>query len=145
MPRLNASITDRIRAASIVLDAGCWVWARRRDRHGYGHIKIGGRSILAHRASYEAFVGAIPAGLTIDHLCANTLCVNPAHLEPVTMRANILRSNGITAVAARKTHCVRGHELAGENLYRSSTGKRHCRACNCLRTLAYKRRKGGHP
>lgn len=131
MPRLNSTPQERIRERSTVDAAGCWVWQRKRDRDGYGHIKIYGQNKLAHRASYEAFIGPIPAGLTLDHLCKNTACVNPDHLEPVTNRENILRSDGITARAARTTHCPAGHPYGEANTYRDPRrGARHCRACN---------------
>lgn len=139
MPRLNASVPERIKASVLMTASGCWDWQRKRDRHGYGHIKVGGRDILAHRASYEAFVAEIPAGLTIDHLCKNTACVNPLHLEPVTNRENILRSDGIAARSARLTSCHRGHPFDEQNTYRDARGSRHCRACNRIRSLKYKR------
>ncbi len=85
--------------------------------------------VYAHRAAYELYVGPIPEGLTIDHLCRNTLCVNPAHLEAVTMRENILRGTGPSAQAARKTHCLRGHPFDDGNTLFRATGKRVCRAC----------------
>lgn len=62
--------------------------------------------MVAHRFAYERFVGTIPAGLQIDHLCRTRLCVNPAHLEPVTNRENVLRG-----LAATRTHCAKGHPV----------------------------------
>jgi hypothetical protein len=74
---------------------GCWLWtAHVNPRTGYVQFRIGGRSgkmVLAHRWSYEHFVGPIPDGLQIDHLCRVRHCVNPSHLEPVTARENRLR------------------------------------------------------
>lgn len=66
---------------------GCWQWTGPQDHGGYGRIS----SIRVHRYAYELLVAPIPEGLTIDHLCQNRLCVNPAHLEPVTMIENIRR------------------------------------------------------
>lgn len=77
---------------------GCWLWTagvRCNTASGsYGHIASdGGKpSLLAHRVAYELYVGPIPEGLVLDHLCRNTICVNPAHLEPVTLRENLERS-----------------------------------------------------
>lgn len=65
----------------------CWLWKRGHSK-GYAQFWFRGRSLLAHRVAYELFVGEIPRGLTIDHLCRNTGCVNPQHLEPATWPEN---------------------------------------------------------
>jgi hypothetical protein len=109
-------------------ESGCWEWTGAITRLGYGNAYVGGRTMLAHRAVYEALVGPVPNGLTLDHLCRNRGCVNPAHLEPVTHRENVLRGEGFAARHARKTHCPRGHPYDEKNTewYR---GGRYCRAC----------------
>ena len=71
-------------------NTGCWDWVGALS-HGYGHFGIEGIIYRAHRVTYEWMVGPIPDGLTIDHLCKNKACVNPAHLEPVTIRENTRR------------------------------------------------------
>ena len=108
--------------------SGCWVWSRYLDRHGYGKGYFRGRTWLAHRLSYAAHFGSIPDGLTIDHLCKNTRCVNPKHLEPVSNRENVLRGTGPSALCAKKTHCHRGHLFDHKNTNKWM-GKRVCRAC----------------
>lgn len=130
---------------------GCWVWLGEKGR-GYGSFRRaeGARHERAHRVSYELLVGPIPDGLTIDHLCRNPSCVNPARLEPVTPRVNVLRGQTITAANAAKTHCVRGHELAGENLYSyvKASGRtgRGCRLCRAMQDReAYARRSDPIP
>lgn len=72
--------------------SGCWIWNRKIRPDGYG-IKSTGKytAVRAHRWVYEQEVGLIPEGLELDHLCNNPPCVNPAHLEPVTHRENMLR------------------------------------------------------
>lgn len=117
-------------------DDGCWDWTGVRHgkpyRH-YGYVGFNGVRISAHRLAYHWRYGPVPDGLTVDHLCRNTLCVNPAHLEAVTNRENILRGNGVPSRNARKTHCKRGHTLGGENLLRLSNGDRICRTCQRAR------------
>lgn len=107
---------------------GCWEFTGGRDRDGYGMFWLDGRTVRAHRASYELHVGPIPQGLTLDHLCRNTACVNPAHLEPTTMRENTLRGTSPVAVNASKTRCQAGHLFTRENTFRNGTHRR-CRTC----------------
>lgn len=100
----------------------CWIWTASQ---GYGHFNAAGRRwVYAHRFAYAAWVGPIPAGLILDHLCRTRACCNPAHLEPVSTRENILRGTGAAARNARKTHCRYGHRLP-----RSESGARPCRDC----------------
>jgi hypothetical protein len=114
----------------------CWLWTAGLFTAGYGLFWDGERTVGAHRFSYELLVGVIPDGMVLDHLCRVHSCVNPSHLEPVTHRENILRGDGIPARRARQTHCLNGHELVGENIYRVSTrpNVRHCRACHIERS-----------
>lgn len=122
-------VEDRI-ASHTTIDGECIVWTAAKSRLGYGHMGVDGRTREVHRVAYEAFVGPVPEGLTLDHLCRNRACVNPDHLEPVPHRENVLRGEGPTAVNARKTHCKRGHELSPENVYINATsGSRQCRPC----------------
>lgn len=72
---------------------GCWNWALSLDDKGYGRTSDRGRSLKAHRVVYEEMRGPIPDGLVIDHLCNNPKCVNPDHLEPVTLQANSARGS----------------------------------------------------
>lgn len=109
--------------------------------HGITYGRLPGKKmVLAHRAAYEEVHGPIPEGLVIDHTCRFGLCVNVAHLEAVTNAENILRGEGICAQNARKTHCVREHELVAENLINRSDGRRDCRLCDRIRRADRKAR-----
>lgn len=109
-------------------DDECWEWQGALE-DGYGVLRRNGLAPRAHRFAYELLVGPIPDGLTLDHLCENTRCVNPAHLEPVMNGVNNLRGNSPWALNAKKTHCVNGHPLSGENLRLVSGGARACKTC----------------
>jgi HNH endonuclease len=107
----------------------CWVWTKTTYLK-YGRFWFCGRSVLAYKLAYELTVGPVPKGLVLDHLCRNTLCVNPIHLEPVTQRVNLLRGDTIIAAAAAKTHCKHGHPFDEANTYiRPGNGARQCRQC----------------
>lgn len=98
--------------------------------YDYGLIYLSGKRLRAHRAIYEALVGKIPDGLVLDHLCRITRCINPEHLEPVTVAENNLRGVGTFAQNARKIHCPNGHFYSGDNLMIRKDGARVCRECN---------------
>lgn len=112
----------------------CWIWKGTHFSKGYGAFSITlgkyrSKNVLAHRFSYALVRGPILNNLQIHHICNNTLCVNPAHLEAVSLKENVLRGNGITALNARKVFCKNGHLLQGENLYIKPSGLRICRIC----------------
>lgn len=124
---------------------GCWPWLGRISNGssknpqggGYGRfdLRFNGwwKEVPAHRFSYEIIHGPISASLEVDHLCRHRHCVNPAHLEPVTKRINILRGNSPYAINFRKTRCPEGHPLAIPNLKidkgPNGTIRRRCRKC----------------
>lgn len=107
---------------------GCWEWTGKRNRWGYGRIKIAGRNRPAHTILWELFNGPFPAGLEPDHLCRNPSCVNPDHLEPVTHKENTARGDAPTAILARLGQCKKGHSL--ESAYIRKEGWRMCRTCH---------------
>lgn len=113
---------------------GCWEWVGSRggSARTYGVLNIAGRQrMYAHRWSYEYHRAPIPDGLEIDHLCHNTLCVNPWHLEPVTRQVNAARVRSLA-----RTHCPRGHEFTPENTYHRPDrpgASRDCKTCRAER------------
>ncbi len=145
-------------AAKVQLPAdpdGCWEWSGYRSK-GYGRFWPGGKrvnyvrknnDVFAYRWGYERFIGEVPDGLQLDHLCRNPGCVNPAHLEAVTPQVNMLRGKTLAAANAAKTHCHRGHELVGNNLLKGAPGRRACLECSRIRKRGYRQRdaisKGG--
>lgn len=120
----------------------CWQWTGAVQSSGYGSIGIGNRrTALVHRLTYTFAIGPIPNGMQIDHLCRNTLCCNPDHLEPVTNKVNSERS-----ARATKTHCVHGHPLAAPNLilkrHPSGHMMRNCRVCTWERQRRLRVKRG---
>jgi hypothetical protein len=123
----HTDLPERISTKIAVDPNGCWLWTGAKTR-GYGSASFDGRRYRAHRLTYELLVGPIPEGLTLDHLCRVTACVNPAHLEPVTQKENIRR--GETGENMRsKTHCPMGHPFDEKNTYLDPKGHRRCREC----------------
>jgi hypothetical protein len=115
--------------------SGCWEWTGGLSAGRYGHLKWGGRLSKAHIVMYELYVSKVPDGLELDHLCENTICVNPDHLEPVTHAENIRRAAPrISAALQAIMECPRGHPYDEANTYiRPNDGHRQCRACQRLR------------
>lgn len=116
----------------------CWEWTGTVDRDGYGVLTHHRRRWSAHRLAFIAFIGPLPGGLVIDHLCRNRACVNPEHMEPVTNAENLRRGVRPTALTV-KPRPIR-HGTAGAY---SNRGCRcdECRAANTSRHQAYVARR----
>lgn len=132
--------------ARVDADGDCWEWTGSLTGAGYGMVawREDGKVVQqnSHRFAWEQLVGPIPDGLTLDHLCRNTKCVNPDHLEPVTVRENTLRGYGPSAANATALACKYGHPFTSENVwYDAKRNARHCLTCNRRRYQEWKARK----
>lgn len=130
--RRSTSPVDRALAKLRINRDGCWeALPKHRQSNGYMKIGLGSREAgkqWAHIVLYEYFVGPVPEGLELDHLCQNPPCCNPWHLEPVTHQVNVSRGNSPGAEAGRTGKCRRGHS----NWYQKKNGARQCRDCKNL-------------
>jgi hypothetical protein len=103
----------------------CWVWTKSCNvKNGYGQVSVGRVMRGAHKVSYETFVGPVPRGLELDHLCRVRACIRPSHLEPVTRAENVRRAKRYI------THCPQNHEYTQANTYWYHNTVRYCRACD---------------
>jgi HNH endonuclease len=141
--KFSAPLRQRVLAKLVIDPSGCVLWTGQLNGAGYGEVYVDrtpGRRQTAnanfafvHRLMYEWFVGPIPEGLVIDHLCRTPRCASPAHLEAVTQRENVRRGMGFAGVRSRQTHCIRDHEFTEANTYISGNGTRHCKECARIR------------
>ncbi len=128
---------DRISVEDRGHETPCWVWTGANNGEGYGQARVRRALRYTHILAYEVFVGPVPAGLQVDHLCRVRECCNPEHLEPVTHRENVLRGLG----GRMKTHCAQGHEFRDETTYVTPQGHRECRICKRASVRACRARK----
>lgn len=151
------NLPERFWEKVVVNEDGCWIWTAAKNGKGYGQFWFNGKTVKAHRYSYEHLAGSIPEGHDLDHFRNNegprqapcsTSCCNPAHLEVVTRKVNCRRGrtghkNG--RLQAAKTHCPQGHEYNEGNTYHykgRGSSVRQCRACDRFRKReAYLRSK----
>lgn len=144
---MNRAEEARWRRQVQVDPSGCWLWTGPLSRNGYPrHRAAPGKPLeMAHRLSYETFVGPIPDGMFLDHrchteavergectaqTCPHRRCVRPEHLEVVTAAENTRRQDH---AKRRTTHCPAGHEYTPENTTLTSEGWRRCRRCDAER------------
>lgn len=120
----------------------CWLWMGSKYSNGYG--KIGRVGHMVHRIAYELIKGEVPKDMCLDHLCRQRNCINPDHLEVVTLVENVMRGESQHAINSRKTHCEKGHKFTEENTYRRKDRQtRECRTCRSNAVARYIARKEG--
>lgn len=141
-------IMERLLSRVDVTAEGCWLWLGSTCNEGYGQIRecgsngVKGRLRLVHIVAYEHCVGPVPEGFQLDHFaCEIRSCCNPDHVRPVTPRENTLRSRGVAAFHAAKTHCINGHVFDEANTHLNARGDRQCRRCWIDATRRYQLRK----
>lgn len=115
-------------------------WIGGYNAWGYGQVWFNGKEEVVHRLMYEFFEGPVPKGLVLDHFkCDNKKCCRISHVKPVTIKENTLRGNGIPAMKARQTECIKGHPLSGSNLYIRPDGHRACKICKREHQIQYRK------
>jgi hypothetical protein len=114
-------------------ESGCWEWQGSLNIGGYGQFYFNRKNHPAHRVSYELHIGPFPAGLVTDHLCRNRKCVNPTHLEAVSLKENTLRGISFSALNAKKTNC----SMCGGPYSVNGRGYRFCRPCFNRKQVVY--------
>lgn len=122
----------------VLVGDGCWEWQGNKHRR-YGQFWHDGKTVRAHRWSYEYHVGPIPEGLAIDHICENPSCVRWDHLTPATPKENTARY--IASGRAHKTHCKYGHLFTEETTQWRPNGRRYCKECVKERRNAPRRKR----
>jgi hypothetical protein len=115
-----SDLSGRIATKIQISDEGCWLWQGYIRPNGYGQAHWERWPHLVHRLVYALLVRPLSDTEVLDHLCGKKACVNPAHLEPVTLAENIRRAGR----ANRKETCSKGHPIIT-----AASGRRRCREC----------------
>lgn len=139
-------LADRLRSRITVTQSGCWEWSESVNEHGYGRMSFRGRVYRAHRLAAHEWLGLDLADIEtkVCHKCDNPPCINPDHLYLGTQSSNVrdMVERGRASGGDRPhTHCKVGHELTGDNVQVSPSGKRRCRECAREANRIYRARR----
>ncbi|MFO0253725.1 MAG: HNH endonuclease signature motif containing protein [Betaproteobacteria bacterium] len=136
VPVVRATLKERIEAGVVVDGAGCWRWQRAKNGDGYGIMTVyegsprKKKTIGVHRVAYREWVGPVPLGMVLDHLCRVRDCANPKHLEPVRPGENTLRGRSPIVLQRLEPTYACGHPKDAQHTYvNPKTGKRNCKPC----------------
>ena len=133
LEELRAEVRDRLEMYIMrVTESGCWIWMGHLNQKGYGQFRGEG----AHRTTYKIYHGPIQEGLQLDHICRVRCCVNPHHLESVTLQVNVARGE-VVITNRSKTHCANGHEYSPENTGHYKN-ERYCKVCRAADKKKYR-------
>ena len=129
----NKSALDRFWPKVQKTDS-CWIWTKALNDAGYGLFgSPAGYSRLAHRFAYQVLIGQVPKGLVLDHLCRDRRCVNPEHLEPVTLTENKRRGLNFRLINGMDDSCINGHKYTPSNTYVNPNKAGDVRCIRCAR------------
>lgn len=152
-PNYDAVVLAHIKSL-ITVDpvTGCWLWQgpiakvkwneRGFRTGGYGYATYRGQTISVHRVVWMIHNGPQPKKMDVCHECDVRHCCNPDHLWLGTRKQNLQdmanKGRGPCGAKATKTHCIRGHELSGANIYVTNNGRRrNCKACDRIHQKKY--------
>ena len=134
------TLSERLQRQLTITDTGCHEWRGTLDGDGYGHLKVGGKTVKAHRLAWTLANGPIPDGLNVLHHCDNPPCCLVAHLFLGTHADNskdkMAKGRHGHSHNELKTHCLKGHPYDEANTY-VTRGRRQCRACNRAAVARY--------
>ena len=136
-PVLTAA--QRLTSGLVRMPNGCLEWTRSKDGHGYGQIRIAGKTVNTHRFAWAQANGSIPEGMEVCHHCDNPPCCDLEHLFLGTQAENLadMTAKGRRGVrgGARQllVRCKRGHPYDDANTYTNPSGYRECRECRAQR------------